>query len=143
MLPSASFYRRLQKVGMWIQGTPKNADTYIDMDIDIDVDMEQTPKTWTRDLGRCMPVFLLLKPFALKDGHIPTIWLLMYPRGSTSTPQLPFKRLQIPSNRDHEALNGGTLGGLGKVLPRPPQWSSIKGLMVSIRWYLGRPNGLD
>ena len=32
----------------------------------------------------------------------------------TSTPQLPFKRPQIPSNRDHKALNRGTLGGLGK-----------------------------
>ena len=29
----------------------------------------------------------------------------------TSTPQLPFKRPQIPSNRDHEALTRGTLGG--------------------------------
>ena len=31
----------------------------------------------------------------------------------TSTPQLPFKRPQIPSNRYHKALNRGTLGGLG------------------------------
>ena len=28
-------------------------------------------------------------------------------------PQLPFKTPQIPSNRDHKALNRGTLGGLG------------------------------
>ena len=28
----------------------------------------------------------------------------------TSTPQLPFKRPQIPSNRYHKALNRGTLG---------------------------------
>ena len=28
-----------------------------------------------------------------------------------STPQLPSKRPQIPSNRDHKALNKGTLGG--------------------------------
>ena len=34
---------------------------------------------------------------------------LMY----SSTPQLPFKEPQIPSNRDHKALNRGTLGGLG------------------------------
>ena len=34
----------------------------------------------------------------------------------TSTPQLPFKRPQIPSNRDHKALNRGTLGGVG--IPR-------------------------
>ena len=31
----------------------------------------------------------------------------------TSTPQLPFKTPQIPSNRDHKALNRGTLVGLG------------------------------
>ena len=29
---------------------------------------------------------------------------------STSTPQLPFKRPQIPSNRDQQALNRGPLG---------------------------------
>ena len=28
---------------------------------------------------------------------------------TTSTPQLPFKEPQIPSNRDHKALNRGTL----------------------------------
>ena len=31
----------------------------------------------------------------------------------TSTPQLPFNRSQIPSYRDHKALNRGTLGGVG------------------------------
>ena len=31
----------------------------------------------------------------------------------TSTPQLPFKTPQVPSNRDYKALNRGTLGGLG------------------------------
>ena len=31
----------------------------------------------------------------------------------TSTPQLPFKTPQIPSNRDYKAPNRGTLGGLG------------------------------
>ena len=31
----------------------------------------------------------------------------------SSTPRLAFKRPQIPSNRYHEALNRGTLGGLG------------------------------
>ena len=30
-----------------------------------------------------------------------------------STPQQPSKTPQIPSNRDHKALNRGTLGGLG------------------------------
>ena len=28
------------------------------------------------------------------------------------TPELPFKRRQIPSNRDHKALDRGTLGGV-------------------------------
>ena len=37
-----------------------------------------------------------------------TTWL------STSTPQLPFKKPQIPSNRDYKAPNRGTLGGLGR-----------------------------
>ena len=40
-------------------------------------------------------------------AHIP------YWYSNTSTPQLPFKEPQIPSNRDHKALNRGTLGGLG------------------------------
>ena len=31
----------------------------------------------------------------------------------TSTPELPFKTPQIPSNRDHQALNKATLGGPG------------------------------
>ena len=35
----------------------------------------------------------------------------------TSTPKLLCKRLQIPSNRDHKALNRGTLGGLGTACP--------------------------
>ena len=32
-------------------------------------------------------------------------------------PQLPCKEPQIPSNRDHKALNRGTLGGVGGLLP--------------------------
>ena len=32
---------------------------------------------------------------------------------STSTPKLPFEIPHIPRNRDHKALNRGTLGGLG------------------------------
>ena len=32
---------------------------------------------------------------------------------SSSTPQLPFKRPQRPSNRYQKALSRGTLGGLG------------------------------
>ena len=49
-------------------------------------------------------------------------WLRPSLRGSkcttiTSTPQLLFKRPQIPSNRDHhKALNRGTLGGAGMEL---------------------------
>ena len=31
----------------------------------------------------------------------------------TSTPQLPFQIAHIPSNRNHKAINRGTLGGLG------------------------------
>ena len=34
------------------------------------------------------------------------------------TPQLPFKRLQIPPNKDHKALDRGTLGGLGIYIQR-------------------------
>ena len=39
---------------------------------------------------------------------------------TTSTPQLPFKTPQIPSNRDHKALNRGTLGGLGNLISSWP-----------------------
>ena len=56
----------------------------------------------------------------------------------TSTPQLPFKGPQIPSNGDHKALNGGTLGGAGRckcrykyILPAPPR-CTINRLLVSI-----------
>ena len=34
-------------------------------------------------------------------------------QGYMGTPQLLFKRPQVPSNRDHKALNRGTLGGAG------------------------------
>ena len=34
----------------------------------------------------------------------------------TSTPQLPFKRPQIPSYRDHKALNRATFGGSRYVI---------------------------
>ena len=34
-------------------------------------------------------------------------------RRPASTPQLPLKTPQTPSNSDHKALNRGTLGGLG------------------------------
>ena len=39
---------------------------------------------------------------------------------STSTPQLPFKIRQIPSNRDYKALNRATLGGLGMTSTLAP-----------------------
>ena len=42
--------------------------------------------------------------------------ILVIIQGCTSTPQLPFKRPHIPSNRDHKALNRAALGG-----PRDPQ----------------------
>ena len=34
-------------------------------------------------------------------------------KGRGGSPQLPFKRPQIPSNRDHKALKKGTLGAVG------------------------------
>ena len=37
----------------------------------------------------------------------------MFMKPPSSTPQLPFKIPQIPSNRDYKALNRATLGGLG------------------------------
>ena len=51
------------------------------------------------------------KPWTDSKKKLSTFWLDNLDH--TSTPQLPFKRPQIPSNRDHMALNGGTLGGLG------------------------------
>ena len=36
-------------------------------------------------------------------------------RFQPATPQLPFKRPQTPSDRDHKALNRDTLAGLGKI----------------------------
>ena len=82
---------------------------------------------------------------------------------TTSTPQQPFKRLHIPTNRDHKALNRGTLEGLGMTASPgriqkggptsgqgysygldytyTPRCTSIKGLMISIGWYLGFLNG--
>ena len=44
-----------------------------------------------------------------------------------STPQLPFKRPQIPSYRDHKALNRATLGGLGSSLCFWVTWLSRYG----------------
>ena len=43
----------------------------------------------------------------------PSSWVPKRIQTPASTPQLPFKRPQIPSNRDHKGLNRGTLGGLG------------------------------
>ena len=43
----------------------------------------------------------------------------------TSTPQLPFREPQIPSNRDHKALNRGTLLGLGGSLALPTCMGSL------------------
>ena len=39
-----------------------------------------------------------------------------------STPQISSKTHQIPSNRDHKALNRGTFGGLGGDMPRISSW---------------------
>ena len=43
-----------------------------------------------------------------------------------STPQLPFKIPQIPSNRDYKALNRVTLGGLIKQQRKLPGWRTSK-----------------
>ena len=42
------------------------------------------------------------------------LWNRHWQNQTTSTPQLPFKTPQIPSNRSHKALNRDTLGGLGR-----------------------------
>ena len=49
--------------------------------------------------------------------------------GCSSIPQLPFKRPQIPSNRDHMALNRGTFGGLGPLSSHV--WLTASGLRLS------------
>ena len=59
-------------------------------------------------------------------GHVESIlsssfWGLLQIKGyvawvCANTPHLPFKTSQIPSNRDHEVLDRGTLGGLGGSL---------------------------
>ena len=54
---------------------------------------------------------------AQRTDHIPLVL------ACTSTPQLPFKIPQIPSNRDHKALNRWTLGGLGI---RAIIWSALR-----------------
>ena len=57
---------------------------------------------------------LLVSRAALLDPYDPGCFPLQFwVSESTSTPQLSFKRPHIPSNRDHKALNRGTLGGLG------------------------------
>ena len=56
----------------------------------------------TRD---CLKVLTIIWEFSNMKG--PNVDL------NTSTPQLPFKIPQIPSNKDHKALNRGTFGGLG------------------------------
>ena len=43
-----------------------------------------------------------------------------YQISTTSTPQLPFKIPYIPTNRDHKALKGGTLGGLDRGAVQQP-----------------------
>ena len=75
--------------------------------------------------------------------------LIRHSQTSPSTPQLPFKTPQIPSNRDHKALNRRTLGGLGhqtrsmvyKDVTRPPQPKipEFRGDLGEHRkWRLGR-----
>ena len=46
---------------------------------------------------------------SLEDGLFSVMFVGLCP----APPQLPFKRPQIPANRDHKALSRGTSGGLG------------------------------
>ena len=57
-------------------------------------------------------------PHSTRHLHPGLLWRRDYLTASTSTPQLPFKETQIPFNRDHRALNRGTLGGLGRETHR-------------------------
>ena len=41
------------------------------------------------------------------------LWFLAQKLATSSTPQLPFKISQIPSNKDHKALNRGILRAVG------------------------------
>ena len=78
----------------------------------------------------CLGAWLDVGPHSSVDGAVQIPWVLLHPTGhvhvgmmhrcmctcivtSASTPQLPFKKPQIPSNRDHKNLNRGTLGGAG------------------------------
>ena len=62
--------------------------------------------------GSCPPVAggeALPLAVSAQDWYVPDAL-------SGCTPQLPCKTAQIPSNRDHKALDRGTLGGLGGCL---------------------------
>ena len=58
-----------------------------------------------------LPVFYCTY-FTIPHYTIP-FHLIPYSTYIARTPQLPFKRPQIPSNRDYMALNRATVGGLG------------------------------
>ena len=73
-----------------------------------------------------------------------------YKDQTTSTPQLPFMKPQIPSNRDHKALNRSTLRGLGRKpkndcspveLERQVSRSNSRALETRLRVKVGFPEG--
>ena len=88
-------------------------------------DTKRYPESNKRHTQRVhVPLYRVLWPqSAFYVGYfgaeVSDIWVLR-PFGipkTISTPQLPFKIPQIPSNRDYKALNRGTLGGLGIHVP--------------------------
>ena len=85
---------------------------------------------------RCdtLPLAVLLMEKILHDF---TYQNIPKPLGTTSTPQLPFKIPQIPSDRDYKAPNGGTLGGLGMNHPHPKARSREASIKPSLGPVLG------
>ena len=59
-----------------------------------------------------------------------TSWILL-----AAPPQVPVKRLQIPSNKDNDALNGGASGGVGEGLGLGfKKQGFIAGFQSSFKW---------
>ena len=77
--------------------------------------------------------------------HICTIYIYIHTNTCTctyiyihrqmhsSTPQLPFQRPQIPSNRDHKVFNRGTLGGAGCCEPQRSALQNPQGIWARCR----------
>ena len=70
---------------------------------------QQSSATW---LPSPEDGYHLFRPTTTRIQQVRTLWPLI--AQSNSTTYLPFKEPQIPSNRDHKALNRGTGGGLGR-----------------------------